>query len=302
MDYFDLHCDTISACHTKRQALNSNTLHLSLDKAKGFTKWVQVFALWIPDTFRGAAAQTHCELLLHRFQRELEQNENRVKQWKNGLLSPQAGRCTAILSLENASALNGDIEYLYRLHGAGVKLITLTWNGINQVGCGALSGEKSGLTPFGRTLLDEMALLGIAADVSHLNEAGFYEAAQRENVSLLASHSNAAAVWPHGRSLTDAQIRVLIARQGLMGLCFCRGFLGGADCAGRAEIHRQVEHVLALGGEDILALGSDFDGAEIPPELDGIGSVPALYADLGRRGIPQKILQKLFYGNAMRFF
>ena len=302
MDYFDLHCDTISACHSKRQALNSNTLHLSLDKAKGFTKWAQVFALWIPDKFHGASAQTHCELLLHRFQRELAQNENRVEHWKNGTPSPQEGRCTAVLSLENASALNGDIEYLYRLHGAGVKLITLTWNGVNQVGCGALSGKKKGLSDFGFALLDEMARLGIAADVSHLNEAGFDEVAQRENVPMLASHSNAAAVWPHGRSLTDAQIRVLIARRGLMGLCFCRDFLGGADCAGRVEIHRQVEYVLSLGGEDILALGSDFDGAEIPPELNSIGSVPALYVDLAARGISQGILQKIFYDNAMRFF
>ncbi len=300
---FDLHCDTIGECCGKKQSLCQNELQLSIDKCKSFTEWVQVFAIWIPDERRGDDAFAYYCAVRDYFLEELRQNQEKIKlcsDW-DGRAKRETGLCHAILAVENASVLGGRMERLAQLSRDGVKLITLTWNGENELGSGALSGRETGLTDFGKAVLREMSRLHMAADVSHLNEAGFYEVAQ-SGVPMLASHSNANAVWPHARSLRDEQIRVLIEKESLMGICFARDFLGDASDCGFAAVLRQIQHVLALGGENILAIGSDYDGANIDEQLGSAEKSRNLYFYLKENGLSIALLQKIFYQNAQNYF
>jgi len=304
MKLFDLHCDTIMLCYQEQQPLLENSLHISLRAGSGFDSWCQTFAIWIPEEHRDAAAWEYYKSNLACFQKELEANRERIALCGSGAQlreTLEAGQCAAILAIENGSVLGGELSRLEELYQDGVRMITLTWNGVNEIGCGAFSGETAGLTAFGKELLREMAGLGMVADVSHLNRAGFFDVAQSE-VPMVASHSNAAAVWAHPRSLENDQIQVLIERNSPMGLNFYQGFLGEEEASGREAVLRHLLHVLDLGGKDILAIGSDFDGATVHPELNGLKQIEPLYWYLAGQGIEKQTLEHIFFQNAYDFF
>lgn len=302
---FDLHCDSIGECFARQQGLYSNNLQLSISKGNGLYRWAQCYAIWIPEEYEGAQALQYYRDVRNCFFAQCLVNKGKMRQCRDSARiesSLAEGKQAAILTIENASCANGSIETLEEFAEDGVKLITLTWNGINEIGCGALSGEESGLTSSGKRFVQAMGAKKIAADVSHLNRAGFVDVANLTETQMLASHSNAAAVFPHPRSLDDEQIRVLIQRRGLMGLCFCKQFLGKNENCGRQAFLRQLYHVLNLGGEHILAIGSDFDGAEMHSELTGVESILSLYVYLLQNGIPKETLNCVFFENARAFF
>ena len=301
MRFFDLHCDTI---YIRKPLRAKGNAHVFLEAGSGLSPWCQTFAVYVPDEIRGEAAKIYYEDSVAWFRQELLENSDRITLCATGAElkeTTETGRCAAILAVENASALGGDITYLDKMFNDGVQMITITWNGVNELGCGNVSGEKAGLTTFGKDVLLKMKRLGMAADVSHLNHAGFWDVIE-SGVPVVASHSNADAVWQHPRSLNDEQIKALIAREGLMGLTFVKMFLGDGEDTGRQAFLRHLTHVLELGGENMLAIGSDFDGATMHPELDGIQYVQSLYQFLADQNIDKHVLDKLFYLNAFNFF
>lgn len=315
MRLFDLHCDTAGECFNRKIPLLENDLHISLCKGKRLDSWTQVFAIWIPDNLRGEKARGYFFSVLENFKSETELNCDKIELCQRiANIEPtlNSGKCAAILACEGASpfAFDGGIQLAF---DCGVKLITLTWDGENEVGFGCQSGSENGLKPLGKSLLSEMARLGIAADVSHLNRAGFYDAAD-SGVKLLASHSNSKSVLERTRadgdakdfscrrSLDDEQIKLLIEKNGLIGLNFYRSFLGDDGDDGFEAIYRHASHMLYLGAENTLAIGSDFDGCEINGELAGIDKIPLLRDYLSRKGFDDALLDKIFFENAVNFF
>lgn len=315
MRLFDLHCDTAGECFNRKIPLLENNLHISLCKGEYLDSWTQVFAIWIPDNLRGEKAREYFFSVLGNFKSEIELNFEKIELCQRITdVEPtiNSGKCAAILACEGASpfAFDGGIQMAF---DCGVKLITLTWDGENEVGFGCQSGSKNGLKPLGKSLLSEMARLGIAADVSHLNKAGFYDAADTP-VKLLASHSNSKSVLQNTRadseakffscrrSLDDEQIKLLIEKNGLIGLNFYRSFLGDDGDDGFEAVYRHASHMLYLGAENALALGSDFDGCEINKELAGIDKIPFLRDYLSRKGFDDALLDKIFFENAVKFF
>ena len=222
------------------------------------------------------------------------------------------GKCAAILTCEGASpfAYEGEFECAKEY---GVKLITLTWNDENEIGYGCQSGCDSGLKTLGKRLLKDMERLNIVADVSHLNTAGFYDAVS-SGAKVIASHSNSKSVlektrkdsedkfFSCRRNLDDEQIKVLIETNGLIGINFCKSFLGDESDDGFEAVYRHMSHILGLGGENILAIGSDFDGCEINPALSGVDKMPALKEFLLGKGFGKELTEKIFYKNAYNFF
>lgn len=305
MRLFDLHCDTLTVCMEQNQALYENSRHLSLLRGQGYDAWAQVFAIWIPDGLRGAAAYAYFERSANFFEEQAAQNRT--------LLSPcrtagqigdalHARRCAAILAVEDGCVLDGELARLEQLYARGVRLMTLTWNGTNELGDGCMVEQAGGLSPFGRRAVLEMERLGILVDVSHLSRPGFYEVAQCTRRPFIATHSNSAAIWPHPRNLTDDQLRLLFRRGGLAGINLYHAFLGPAGDDGMEAVYRHVSHMLALGGERCVALGTDFDGAAIVPELAGVEKLAALYGFLLKRGLSEAVLSHLFFENAAAFF
>ncbi|MFR8011717.1 MAG: dipeptidase [Clostridia bacterium] len=297
MDYFDLHCDTISECERSGQGLDKNSFALSLARGQCFDRWAQVFALFIPDRLRGEAAFDHARRLYSCFRAELERNSGRASFCRNAREVDQAyqdHKCACLLSIEGGSALGGEVEnvlYFYRL---GVRIMTLTWDGRNELGSG--SKVSGGLTKYGEAVLEAMGRCGMAVDVSHLNPETFWQVCRRTHAPLIATHSDCFDCWPHVRNIKKEQIRTIVRRGGLIGLNLYPEFLGPGDPVER--IAANIRYLCALGAEDHIAFGCDFDGAPMPRGFGHVDDMPGLYRALAERGLPEKLLGKCFYRNA----
>lgn len=315
MNLFDLHCDTAGECFNRKIPLYDGDLHYNLCKGETLDKECRLFAIWIPDELRGKDAEEYFEKVLLNFKKEILLNKAKIKLCQGFAElkeTEESGKCAAILTCEGASpfACEGGIQ---RAKDCGVKLITLTWNGENEIGYGCQSGCDSGLKPLGKQLLKDMEKFNIVADVSHLNTAGFYDAVS-SGTRVIASHSNSKSVLERTRkdsedkffscrrNLDDEQIKLLIECRGLIGINFCKSFLGDEGDDGFEAVFRHMAHILALGGEDVLAIGSDFDGCEINPALSGVDKMPALKDFLLKKGFGTELADKIFYKNAYNFF
>lgn len=315
MKLFDLHCDTAGECYNKKKPLVENDLHINLCKGDTLDKWCQVFAIWIPDELRGRAAYDYFEKVFDNHRNEINLNSDKIQicqRFSDIENAVDNGKCAALTAVEGGSPF-AEKDAVFVAKEYGVKLITLTWNAENELGYGCQSGSDSGLKECGKSLLRNMRDLGIVADVSHINRAGFYDAVS-SGAKVIASHSNSESVllktrkdsddkfFSCRRSLNDEQIKLLIECNGLTGINFCKSFLGDEGDDGFDAVYRHISHILNLGGEDILAVGSDFDGCEINPELAGINKISDLYAFLNGKGMDFSLLDKIFYDNAMKFF
>ena len=299
MKFFDLHCDTIGACSDKNIPLYKNDLHIDLQRGSGIGSYNQVFAIWIPDELRGKDAQAYFDKTADYFYKELEQNNSLISCFDKSENTP----VKAILSVEGGSACAGTIEGLYHLYSRGVRIITLTWNAVNEIASGAFS--EGGFTEFGKEFVKEAEKLGIVLDVSHLNRQSFFEFLESSEKPFIASHSNADIVnniYARKRNLTKEQILCIKERKGLIGLNFCLDFIENQGACGIDALCRQMDYFLSLGCEDVIAFGSDYDGCEIHKDLCGVEKIPSVYKALGLRGYDDNFLNKLFYENAFEFF
>ncbi len=299
----DLHCDTLTR-PAPGFSLDDPGAAFALSRLPAGVRWGQCCAIFVPDGLDPAEAVSYYESCRRNFEAQMEA--------LNGLVCPcrtaadlerawARGRAGAFLTVENGAALGGRLERCAQLAADGVRLLTLTWNGINELGSGKASDQ--GLTPFGRSVIPELERVGITADVSHLNDRGFYELLEIARRPFAATHSNARAVCRHPRNLTDDQIRLMAERRCLIGLNYCVDFLrDDGQSAGREDLFRHIEHFLELGAEDCLALGSDFDGCTTPADLDDPEAAAGLYGDLTGRGFSPELVRKLMCGNALSFF
>lgn len=279
MKFFDLHCDTITECYKQNKTLEKNDLDISLEKGSFLEEWTQVFAIWMPDSIRGKEAEEYYTKVLSKYKEELKD----VKTVK------------PILAVEGASALGGKLENIEKLYRDGVKIITLTWNTENELASGCFSENDKGLTDFGKEAVKEMVKRNIVPDVSHLNEKSFYDLCEATDFPFIASHSDCYSLNPHVRNLKDEQIKIICQRKGLIGLNFYNKFLGSGNSI--EVLIKHAEHILKLGGENILALGSDFDGCSINEELKGIDKMANLYSAFEKH-FGRNLTDKIFCENA----
>ena len=274
----DLHCDTLTDCKYS-SGLGTDTLDdpqrvLSLSSIPEGVHWAQFYAIFIPDECRGEDAIRYYEANRDNFIRQMDKFSDRVK------------RCRTWVRL---------------LAEDGVKAITLTWNGENEIGSGHVS--EHGLTDFGKKLIPELEKYNILADVSHLNDAGFADLLEVAQKPFTATHSNARSVAPHKRNLTDDMIREMVRRECLIGLNYFVAFLReDRNVESLDDLYRHVDHFLSLGAERCLALGSVFDGAQLPECLDSPTKAAGIYEYLLSRNIPESTASGILYQNALDFF
>ncbi|MDO4867021.1 MAG: dipeptidase [Clostridia bacterium] len=206
---------------------------------------------------------------------------------------------TGIISCEGGEMLEGSIARLEEFHRrARLRMIALTWNFENEIGHPAKLGPKPGLKPFGFELLRAMDRLGILADTSHLNEAGFWDVCERAALPPIASHSDCRWLCDVPRNLTREQVKALIDRGGFIGVNFYSCFLKEDGRATLDDAVRHIDALCELGAEHIVGFGSDFDGIDAWPE--GLGDptgFPVLLEALARRGYTQAQLEALAGGN-----
>lgn len=221
--------------------------------------------------------------------------------------SMAAGALAAVLHIEGAEAIDPGLRMLDVLHAAGLRSIGPVWSRPNVFGHGVPMRFPSspdigpGLTDAGKNLVRRCNELRIMVDLSHLNEAGFDDVARLSDAPLVATHSNAHALSPVSRNLTDRQLGVIRASGGVVGLNFAAGFLredGRMDeDTGLDVMLRHVEHLLHHLGEDGVALGSDFDGTTIPKPIGDAAGLPALLETFGRAGYDRALIEKIAWRN-----
>ena len=305
---FDLHCDTLTRslyCPATAGAglLDDPAAQLSLSRMPAGTKWVQCFAVFVPDDKRGAEGAAFFDRWAAAFAREMEREKDRVWWCRSAgdlAAAMDAGKFGALLTVEGGSALGGKLERMDTLWDAGVRMMTLTWNGHNELASGHDTGE--GFSSFGREAVAAMEERGILVDVSHLNDRGFEELLDIAKKPFAASHSNARSVCAHRRNLPDAFIQEMVRRGGLIGLNYCQNFLSDEGRGDLEDLWRHVERFLELGAEKCLALGSDYDGTGIHSDLDSVEKALGIYDFLTERGLPGETAEDILFGNAWRFF
>ncbi|MDL2232810.1 membrane dipeptidase [Ruminococcaceae bacterium OttesenSCG-928-L11] len=300
----DLHCDTLTACHKKGIGLSNDETHLSLHKRPASTRWCQCMAVFIPDSLRGQAAEAYFGEVYQYLTRQQTILQDSFAWLKDLSLVPSAlntAGFSAVLTVEGGAVLAGKLENIKKLRQLGVRMLTLTWNAANEI-CGG-SETDEGFTAFGRRAVAELERQGIVVDVSHLSDRGFDELREFARKPFVASHSNSRTVCGHRRNLTDAMFCHIRDIGGLVGMNYYQNFItedGKSDSID--DLLRHIHHFLELGGEHTLALGSDYDGAEIPSYLDSMEKVESLYEAMVKSGIAEPVVNRIFYGNAERFF
>ena len=278
MDYFDLHCDTPYECYFKKRDFNKNNLAVSGEKGSVFESWKQLFAVWIRDDLE--EPYTLYKAILKDFKQKIKDKPDNL---------------TPYLSVEGGAVIEDDIDRLYELKKDGIRALTLTWNGENRIAGG--SKTDKGLTYFGKRVIKEMNSLNMLCDLSHLNEKSFYSAVELADFPV-ATHSNSKRVFDCPRNLDDNQLKLIAEKDGIVGLCFYPEFLGGDVFQ---KLYENIYHMLELGLENNIAIGSDFDGADMSGELCDISKIPRLYAKLEEKGIKKAFLDKIFYKNAENY-
>jgi len=158
------------------------------------------------------------------------------------------------------------------------------------------------LSLFGRQVITELEKQNIIIDVSHLNDKSFFDVAEHCKKPFIASHSNSRKVCNHKRNLTDEQIIHIKNINGLIGLNFYTSFISGGDYNSAEDIFKHIYHFLELGCENTLAIGSDYDGAEIPEFINSTEKIAILYDYMIQFGIKEKIINNIFFNNAKVFF
>lgn len=326
MRVIDMHCDTVSALAYLRDrgekgSLRESGLHIDLLRMKESRYLLQNFALFVQLKKEGDPWERVCRL--HElYDKEMAENSDLIAPvlcYSDIEKNDREGKMSALLTVEEGAVCKGELEKLKELYGWGVRMLTLTWNYPNELGWPNLVKDQfqwqsrhvpnttQGLTEKGREFVAEMEKLGMIPDVSHLSDAGFYDVLETTKKPFVASHSNARAICPWVRNMTDDMIRKLSERGGVMGLNFCADFLeevpeGQKNPGTIAAVVRHAKHIANVGGTDVLGLGSDFDGIDTHEELPGAQSMERLWEALKTAGFTEEQLDRIFWKNVLRVY
>lgn len=225
--------------------------------------------------------------------------------------SPGRAPTQALTLLEGADAVRhaDDLQLFY---DRGVRIIGLAWKRTRYAGG---SGAPGPLTPEGRAIVPEIDRLGFIHDASHLADESFRDLLDRTARPIIASHSNCRAIVgedPRERSLSDATIRAIAARGGVIGVVLYDGFLlphheHGKRRATLADVLAHIRHICDLAGDDThVGIGTDMDGGlgreQIPVEIETSADLPRLGDALRDAGFNDEAIGRILFGNWMNFF
>lgn len=221
-----------------------------------------------------------------------------------------SGEMAAVAHIEGAEAIDRDFERLHAYYGRGLRSLGPVWSRETIWGHGVPFRFPSdpdigpGLTDAGKALIRECNRLRIMVDLSHLNARGFDDVAAISDAPLVATHSNAWAVTPHSRNLTDRQLDMIRDSDGMVGINFASAFLrpdGQMNAKfGLDILVRHFDHLVERLGEDRVGLGSDFDGALVPETIGDLSGLPNLIAAFREHGVDDDLLRKITHANWLR--
>lgn len=293
----DTHCDTLFTLSINPDAL----CDVTLEKLRTGGVSLQTMAMYVGE---GGDAET-----IDRLMKGMLAVWARLKAagWKQADDPRQCreGESMGMLALEGCEPFAVGLSSIEAWRARGVRMAALTWNHENALAYPAMMDMDKGLKPYGKECVREMQRVGIAVDVSHLSERGFYDVLDMGGRPPLASHSCCAALRAHPRNLTDGQLRALFAAGGYVGVNFYPFFLGrdGRAACDLDRVCEHIEHMFSMGGRGHVGFGSDFDGIECKP--DGLADptdVPALIERLRARGHDERTVESVAGGALLDYY
>ena len=300
----DLHCDTMMQLldHPHSGDLYRNTWKIDIEKLQKAHSKIQDFALFINmgetnDPYgRYEEMRNLCVSQIHNYGEHIQH----VLSYQDVESVYETGKIGALMSIEEGGVLGGDLDKLKQAYQDGVRLITLTWNYPNGLGEPHCGEQHKKLTSKGVEFVEAMQDLGIIVDCSHLNDAGTEQLGDILEVPFVASHSNAREVTAHTRNLPDNLIKLIANKGGVIGLNFAQSFLGTSPISRIEDIVKHGLYLINKGGEDVVALGTDFDGIKPDTEIKDTSEMYRLYDAFKEAGLSEEQCEKLFWKNADR--
>lgn len=303
----DAHCDTLWTAPKEKRKLYEREAHghLDLPRLQEAGVYIQFFALFSDPSHGASGFTTEALAMTERFYEAVEKSRGRMRPllWRDELDdAPDDGMVFGLLSIEGAEPIQGRVDLLRSFFRLGVRAMGLTWNYRNELADGQLdSDSRGGLTRRGRAVVREMERLGMLIDCSHLSDAGFWDLVKETTGPIIASHSNARALCPHFRNLTDEQLAVIAERGGVIGINFYPPFLRQDGEASIQDVIRHIEYIAGRVGVRAVCLGSDFDGISSTPRgLEDCTRLPALAEELLRLGYAEADVRAIMGDNMVR--
>jgi membrane dipeptidase len=237
-------------------------------------------------------------------ERQIRQSPGRLtKVWSAADITAAGARSAigALLGIEGAHALEGDVDKLDHFARRGVRYLGLCHFSANEAcypAYGRGTRESEGLTAFGREVVRRAESLGVLVDLAHINRRGFLDACELATRPPIVSHTGVLGAFEHWRNIDDEQLRAVAEKGGCVGVIFCPKYLGGD---GIGPVVKHLQHIINVAGEDAPALGSDWDGFIIPTsDLCDAAHLPLLTDALLAAGFREELIGKVLQGNVMR--
>ena len=308
---FDGHCDTLLEILAGKRKFEKRSTkgHIDLPRLREGGVTAQVFAVYLEDQYLPAGAVKQTLRMLDALHHELDAHPDAFTLATRAAgieAAKREGKVAAVVGLEGAEALEGDLATLRMFYRLGVRLLTVAWSRRNQAADGV--GELrtgGGLTTHGVELVKECNRLGVLLDISHLAPAGVKEVLEISSQPVIASHSNAYALCAHQRNLTDEQLQAVARKGGVVCVVFVPVFITAErQDASLEKLLDHIDYIVRVAGIDHVGLGSDFDGFSPPPPLglEDVTCMPGITAGLVQRGYSEADVRKVLGENFLRVF
>ena len=304
MKIIDLHCDTLYKFAKGEYSIKENNGHITEEKLRTGDYLGQCFAIYLPAKIKREDGFLFFKEQYGKFLKLIAESKilETAKTFANVRENVNNSKISAILTVENADFLNGDIDRIDYVKKCGVKFLGLTHNEENCLGfphSSYIALDNLPLKNFGREVVEVLNYTNITVDVSHLSNGGFNDVARISKKPFVATHSACRNLQNHSRNLYDWQIKIIANSGGIIGVPFYAEFLNGGVKTEISDIICHIEHIIKIGGEEAVAFGTDFDGMQCDMFLQTCAEMPIL-ADTVIKKFGYSVAEKICYKNALK--
>lgn len=298
--YIDGHCDSLEVSLDKQINMRNSELEFNFKDANKITPCIQICAAFVGSEFEDGfnrALDILKRYNQNRYNTILIKDLNDIK---NVIDNKKVG---VLLSIENGKAINNDLDNIDLLYDIGVRMMGVTWNDDNLLGCGAFTNKDNGLTELGKKYIKKLVERKIIVDVSHCSNKTFWDICNETDKMIVASHSCCKSICNHCRNLDDNQVKEIAKREGIIGICLSAPFLNENEVANVDDIINHIKYIVDLVGPDYVGLGSDFDGVIKEHKLQDVKNINDIYIienKLKMIGYNKKVINKIMWENWMR--